>query len=271
MGESMPFELRQWSEWTAKYQRPDEIPTNGFAELAGEFVNLRAYLKTHPELKPSVKIKMLLEVDEKLTNWTHDLPEYMRYRTIPVSPTSNEITWGCEHVYSDLWIASIWNSLRQVRLQLQQDVISLSAADDDISITTRRAHISRSQQVQQKLTLEVCQSVAYHLATLSVADRDNAVEAIPQSAGPGGYTLVWPFFLAGMLETTGKEQRLWMAEQLKKIRVVSGNDQAIALAQALMAAKESENFVGSELWTYANEDDETRMLIEWWDGIESME
>jgi hypothetical protein len=77
--------MPKWSQWAAKSQwaRPEELPSNTFAEFTSEFVNLRAYLKVHPELEAPQRIAMLLEVDEKLASWPDNLPDYMMYRIIP--------------------------------------------------------------------------------------------------------------------------------------------------------------------------------------------
>jgi hypothetical protein len=120
----------------------------------------------------------------------------------------------------------------------------------------------------QTLALEICQSVAYHMATLSLEGKEDAPEAVPRTAGPGGYTMVWPLFLGGTVETTGKEQRFWMAEHLKNIGLITGNNQAIALSQAMMVAKDNDGFVESEMWTYTGTMKTTKHAYFWSGGME---
>ena len=76
-------------------------------------------------------------------------------------------------------------------------------------------------------------------------------QAEARSVGPaaGGYMLIWPLYMVGMLDTTTRPQRYWIAKVLEKIGLCSGASLAISRSKALLVAAE-DDFRESEHWPY---------------------
>jgi hypothetical protein len=61
--------------------------------------------------------------------------------------------------------------------------------------------------------------------------------------------LIWPLYMVGMLDTTTRSQRHWIAKVLERIGVCSGASLAISRSKALLVVAE-DDFRESEDWPY---------------------
>ena len=250
-----------WSKWAEPVQRDDEIPANRLAELISDLISLRAWIKSHPEVLPSRKISNLLNMDRKLVSWTEDLPAYWQYRStlLPQSVGVDLEETGFDQqddFYVDFYAASMWLSYRSARIQLHVALMPLVMADDTLSLCSKQAALQHSRYVLKEMAKEVCYSYSFIMGDIAATSNPDLAsrERVGNSFGPapGGYMLIWPLYLVGMLDTTTKGQRYWIAERLKHIGICSGASLAVARAKALLIAAEDE-FRESEYWPYINE------------------
>ena len=261
MCEPIPYSLKSWSKWAESVQRHDEIPANRLAELIGDLISLRSWIKSHPETSPSQKISKLLHMDRKFMAWTDDLPKYWHFITKLLRQDSDgdAADTGFDQqydTYADFYAASMWLSYRSARVQLHLALMPLIMADNNLSLSSKRLALAHSRYVLKTMTKGICYSYFFIMGNNCANVGPNTANAKRDERGfgpaPGGYMLIWPLYLVGMLDTTTKDQRYWIAERLKRIGICSGASLAITRAKALLIAAEVE-FRESEHWPYINE------------------
>lgn len=261
MCEPVPYSLHTWSKWAESVQHLDEIPANRLTELISDLISLRAWIRSHPEAAPGRKISNLLHMDRKLKNWVDDLPAYWDYRSVQLPQDQGTETEDAGFnqqgdVYGDFYAASMWLSYRSARIQLHVALMPLIMADSNLSISSKQSALEHSRHILKTMTKEICYSYSFIMGDISLSTglglpikRRQGNDFRP---APGGYMLIWPLYLVGMLDTTTKAQRYWIAERLKRIGICSGANLAISRSKALLIAAEDE-FRESEHWPYINE------------------
>jgi hypothetical protein len=239
MQEAIPGSLVKWSQWAAALQKPDEFNANRFGEINGRLAVLRAHIKHHHITDPFVVSTMLLPIDDELEDWKNKLPEhwnpksYYRVPTNPLQPITHYLDSYYE-VYSDLWVASMWNNYRVVRILIHETIMFITmkyGTPEQISA------LQFSVKILRDMTNSVCRSVVFHLgfhnSTTPNSSTSVGLHMTDNSAIPGGYLLAWPLYLSGMLRTTPREQKLWMASQMDFIATTMGLRLAHSFAETL--------------------------------------
>lgn len=261
MCEPIPYPLHTWSTWAESVQREDEIPANRLAELIDDLISLRAWIKSHPDALPSGTISNLLYMDRKLLDWTQGLPAYWDYKAVPLpqglAADTEDVGFDQQvDAYADFYAASMWLSYRSARIQLHVALMPLINADGNLSLCSKQSALEHSRHVLKTMTKEICYSYSFIMGDIcpstSSASTIKRRDENTFGPAPGGYMLIWPLYLVGMLDSTTKGQRYWIAKRLKRIGICSGASLAVARAKALLVAAEDE-FRESQHWPYINE------------------
>jgi hypothetical protein len=87
-----------------------------------------------------------------------------------------------------------------------------------------------STTVLRAMADDVCRSAPFHLGHQSQTD----IEIPDDVATPGGYLLMWPLYLSGMLLTTPTAQKRWIASKLRQIGVRMGLRLAFSMSENLL-------------------------------------
>ena len=131
MQEELPYALAKWSQWASPAQKADKSNANRFGEINGQLAALRAAIKHQNITSLSTVISMLLPVENELESWKNGLPENW-------SPTLHTALQddGCQsirddlespfEVCPDLWVASMWNNYRTVRILIHETIMSIT-------------------------------------------------------------------------------------------------------------------------------------------------
>ncbi|CAA9957188.1 C6 finger domain protein [Pyrenophora teres f. maculata] len=181
-------------------------------------------------------------VDGNLEEWYRTLPPEWRPRIIgvvseliPSEELSLAAKWpGEQHVYHDVPLASIMNDYRVCRIFCTRVIMACvewlnsgpNYRDGDIAW-------NKSVYVIQKMVDEICACVPFHLsyelqtAAKEMGQEKNAAEAF------GGYSLVWPLYVAANADTVPQEQRDWLFGRLSVI----GTKFGLSSAQVLVLAR----------------------------------
>jgi hypothetical protein len=93
---------------------------------------------------------------------------------------------------------------------------------------------------------DVCHSVPFHLGHQSQIDVELTLDDV-HVAIPGGYLLMWPLFLSGMLRTTPTAQKRWIASKLRHIGVRMGLRLAFSMSEKLVEM-DNNSFSDSKVW-----------------------
>lgn len=215
------------------YQDDFELPAHRLSIIVARLGDLRAAMKAKDITDPSFIVFSLLSIDAALSEWLTLLPQNWAYNNVDTT-TESDMAYGSKcHVYRDIWIASIWNSYRCVRILCNESILghlgripssqSLSVGSD----YSAQARLSRS--LLDQLAYDVCQSVNAYIGHPTVKDGHLSFECIALF----GFYLIWPLYVAGNTIGAPSSLRLWVIRLLDGIGYSMGIQQASALAQML--------------------------------------
>lgn len=194
---------------------------------------MRAALKAKDITDPSSIVLSLLSIDAALLEWLTLLPPNWAYKTIDTT-TESDTTYGSQsHIYGDVWIASVWNNYRCVRMLCNESILGhLGRIPSSQSIHVKvdysaQARLSRS--LLNQLAYEICSSVTFQLGPSKMKDGHLSFQCIALY----GFYLLWPLYIAGSAVGTPNPLRLWVIRLLDGIGYSMGIQQASALAQML--------------------------------------
>lgn len=247
--EPIPYALEKWSHWAECMQPHDESPGNRFSEINEKLAAVRAELKRDGICSPQIVTARLLSIDVALLNWERTLPESWAYESYRATNFAGSLpsTWTLPYdVYPDLWVASMWNNYRSVRLLIHEAIIKATLR---YGSTEEKRALQYSGRVLVDMTNDICRSVPYHLEqkqTIRQESSSDSTECMELVATPGGYLLMWPLFLSGMLRTTPRDQRSWTKSKLWQIGTCMGLRLALSMAKILEQKEKS--FSDSEVW-----------------------
>lgn len=244
MQEPVPYAVAKWSQWACTIQKPDEFYANRFGEINARLAAVRADIKYRNITDPSAVATALLPFDNELESWSNRIPMEWKpklYRRLQddASQSIHEDLDSQYEAYPDLWVASMWNNYRVVRILIHETIMSITLK---YGTPEQKANLQPSVDLLREMTTQVCRSVAFHLGTQQHRKSMASIDAIP-----GGYLLAWPLFLAGMLRTTPRAQRQWMASRMHHIAVTMGLRLAHSFAEALQIPTDG-SFSDPEFW-----------------------
>ena len=245
-------------EW-AEYMR--RIPLNAATRLTfiGEEVTaLKAFASSVFSLNTKAGFNQQLlqllilarDVDKNLLDWECSVPKC--WRPQPASNTTAAAllqfhAYGTTmDIYPDLWVASIWNSYRLLRLVPQGIMLKCTARDPFCRPSDMPYGPPSYIQTMQRLVDDVCASVPFAAGDmLSPGQRVVEYPWVHNALIPANHrraaSAVGPWFLLGPLttcleletsagldvEVIGAEQRRWIINQMGRFRRLYGLKDAI--------------------------------------------
>ncbi|KAJ6031398.1 hypothetical protein N7540_002130 [Penicillium herquei] len=211
------------------------------SSFAAEVVNLRqAWEKVQSENSDETQISIILdkatEIDAKLFSWSYCVPQDWNpipASIIPESVRNAGIYRNLCDCYTDMWIASTWNTYRESRILVQSIMLRclqlLPSEDED---TTREAAM---KSTIQKLADDICASAPFFLGsqTESVRMKSDLVEYPFSNTRPVTSTHKQAAPLMGAWQVVSRlrnlqkselglppEQIAWLEEQVNRVFVI---------------------------------------------------
>ncbi|PSN64285.1 hypothetical protein BS50DRAFT_498411 [Corynespora cassiicola Philippines] len=178
-------------------------------------------------------------VDENLDEWYRTLPPDWQHSVVSLiyemeSDVEQAEAWlGEQHVYHDVPLASIVNDYRVCRVFCNRvimaclDWLSFGGSYENASAYDKAVYVI------QKMANEISACVPFHMnydmqpVAKELGLEKNATEAF------GGYSLVWPLYVAANAETVPQRQRDWLLSRLHTI----GSRFGLSSAQVLVLAR----------------------------------
>ncbi|KAJ5167337.1 uncharacterized protein N7482_006118 [Penicillium canariense] len=197
----------------AMFLRPGEAHSNRLIMIIGRLSNLRAdihekILTDHREI-----ISMASSIEAELVAWLAALPPDFTYETHTKSPHDFLFQERCRglalyddqyHEYPSLWVCNTWNQYRCARILVSEIILSrMKKLSDSSSI---RLLSDEFRQHSKRFT-----------------------QLPPPESYVGGIMLLWPLFLAGIVENPHHPLRRWVIQCLKMVGHSYGLDQALAV------------------------------------------
>lgn len=180
-----------------------------------------------------------ISMDSKLQSWNYNLSEPYRYMELSIAETPfqqqpNLLPMQPKnvHVYHDIWMASLWNHYRFVRIRLLQ---TLTDCESRLNLTERpeaQMYGSNTNRTTWEDTLvkmvdDICASVPFLMGDI---DAQGNLKRGSGGIALGGYFLLWPLHIASSVKIISMEQREWIRGRLRHLGTVMGINQAHLLA-----------------------------------------
>lgn len=222
------------------FLRPSEAHSNRLIVIIGKLSNLRAdiHAGVFSDEREIISLASCIEAD--LIAWLAALPPEFTYETHTKSPYDfllEERFCGQSpyddqyHVYPNLWICNTWNQYRCARIIVSEIILShIRRISDTSSLRSLsdefRLHCKTLRLTIRRLSVDICRSVPFHLGA---HEKDVSSNCPAPESYIGGLLLLWPLFLAGVVENPNHGLRRWVVQCLKMIGHTMGLDQALAL------------------------------------------
>ncbi|KAJ5247907.1 hypothetical protein N7468_002890 [Penicillium chermesinum] len=233
--EPMPCNLEKWSLWLPSSHSIDALSANYFAEVNARLASVRHRIKKEQIYASCEIAALLLPIDRELEQWVSSLPVSWMYQ---LHHPSSDPTSCNNDVYPDIWVASMWNNYRSVRIMIHQHI--LSATPCCLSEAEESAR-KNAVYVLRDMTAGVCRSAQYYLGGLD----EDGVKGVC-SGTPACFQLIWPLFLSGMLSTTPMATKTWVSRKLREIGQAMGLQLAINMSEKVSMSNAS--FSDREAW-----------------------
>lgn len=193
----------------------------------------------HDYSDPERIITTACGIDNDYDIWSKTCPFQMIYQTVTLKERSDEVFSDHYHVYPNLWVATVWNNYRAVRLLINELILDqlchLYLNSPESPLLWNDTCFFENQVLASNATLlqlchDICASVPFYLGFDPNADK-RMPRAIPKAVS--GNLLLWPLYTAGCTDLVSDMMRDWVAERLRWISDIIGIRQAAPLAFSL--------------------------------------
>lgn len=208
--------------------------------IIGNLANLRAELHTAAITSPQEIYNAARVIEADLITWLTTVPSDFMFSTHKVSPTDR--SFECRfhglrpyndeyHIYADIWSPNVWNHYRCARILVSELILAqahkLSHISPTILTEDFRFYCKSLRSTASHLAADICRSVPFHLGACN-AEVVPDTPILPSESYIGGLMLLWPLFVAGIVEGPAHPQRRWVVQCFQTIGNTWGLAQALA-------------------------------------------
>ncbi|KAK8912339.1 hypothetical protein VCV18_012527 [Metarhizium anisopliae] len=201
------------------------------AALAAETYRL---LKDEESVRAIGKlVRKCLDLDQKCSLWPEDLPRHLQYHRLYWHHPSSSVDYNTAEVYSghillysDRWVATIWNMMRCARI-----VLNLSISRCLMYSSSGGQACESIASTMTGLVDDIIATVPYQLGCVGSLVGDGSL------MGQWGTSVIWPLAMIVSLACVKKEQRIWIRARLKHISSRLG----IGLAQLILDKEQAQD------------------------------
>lgn len=218
-----------------------EVLGNKLILIIGNLSNLRADIHTQSFSDPQQVLTAACAIEADLVAWLAALPPDFTYSSHTVMPMDTSFEQRCRgirpfnneyHSYPDIWAPSCWNHYRCARILVSEIILShvqkVSSSCPVGSLSEDfRLHCKSLRSTIRRLGADICRSVPFHLGACNSEVLPGRA-MLPAESYLGGLMLLWPLFIAGIIEGPNHPQRRWVRQCLGVIGHSMGLDQALA-------------------------------------------
>lgn len=206
----------------------------GISAVVFDFAKLRTAIREGKIVEPRAVIEAALEVDRKLLKAFQRVPESWKYRTF-YSDHDDENIWNRRYdIYNDnsSLVIQVWNGMRTCRILLHETIrdqlLTASSAMTQI-FSEEESKEQEKESILAMLTMQtdILASVPSH----PVPNPHERPSAFAERSR--GYFILWPLYMAGVMDLATQPITTWVIRQLRKIAIEVGIGQANMLADVL--------------------------------------
>ncbi|KAK0636916.1 hypothetical protein B0T17DRAFT_613581 [Bombardia bombarda] len=175
-----------WQEMTKTVDPRD--PTWRITPLMFQALQIRYDIKRGGMTDPEIIVGRLLRIEDEFESIVVNVPPSWHYRIFSVSRYHPAIFGGICHLYPSLWHATVWNSMRSIRILVLETILSV-IYQEHRTFSPRLAsgrYIDEFYRAKRKLTQmieEISATVPQHLGLINPAD-DSSVESLTTTSTP---------------------------------------------------------------------------------------
>ncbi|KAJ5089254.1 hypothetical protein N7532_007938 [Penicillium argentinense] len=240
----------------AMHLRQGEAHSNRLIIIIGKLSNLRADIQDKTLTDNHEIVSIASGIEAELTAWLAALPPGFTYETRTKSPYDFLFQERCRgidsfdeqyHVYPNFWACNTWDQYRCARIIVSELILSrmwkITEASGHPPSDEFRVHCKTLRSTIRRLAVDICRSVPY---ILGAHQKEMSPNCPPPESYLGGLMLLWPLFLAGVVEHPTSSLRRWVIGCLRMIGNAMGIDQALALMDIIALDPGMFHFAPSE-------------------------
>ena len=234
------------SEWSKALEEttPNEEAAIQLSELNIKYCNLRASMSSfHDFTDQGYVISSACALDAEFAEWASRHTNAFPFQIVNLNDRSEWVFSDHYHVYSDVWVATVWNNYRAVRILINELILVQLSQLYPFTIETIvdledqsffADQMLASSAILSQLSHDVCASVPYFLGC---ADGGSTTDfSAPKMIN--GNLLLWPLYVAASTSMALADMRIWAIGRLRWISKTMGIRQAGPLAYALSINQE---------------------------------
>jgi hypothetical protein len=192
-------------------------------------------------------IEAIDSIDHRLSNWPKSLPRKWKCMTVALPPESIDVYSKTASIYSSFTVANDWGCYRALRIfthslhlrayHLLAKFVHGNPNSTLVSLGKLASDLDSTYDKIREVADEVCIAMPYHLGCRKPGSNEiyYPCEGFPAGKNPrlvSACHIVWPLYMAGIVEGVGSVQRRWIARRLDFM----GNEMSAMQAKALALA-----------------------------------
>lgn len=213
--------------------------------IIGDLANLRAKIHTNLMTDPQTILSAARSIEADLIAWLTAVPSDFMFSIHSINPGDRSFEHRCHglppynneyHIYPDIWAPNVWNHYRCARILVSELILShahkLPNNSAKIMPENFRFYCKSLRSTISHLAADICRSCPFHLGACN-AEVLPETPILPPESYLGGLMLLWPLFVAGIVEGPTHPQRQWVIQCLRIIGNTWGLAQALATMDLL--------------------------------------
>ncbi|KAL4924873.1 Zn(II)2Cys6 transcription factor domain-containing protein [Aspergillus undulatus] len=201
-------------------------------------------------------LRTIASIEDQIAEWPNLLPPESRYMSIKLPPDDSTDLWSIDaHVYPSFQVGNDWSRYRMLQilgcsLRLRAYRLMGNPLYDyshsgydyaDAQLPSLASDIAITQGRIRELANDICASMPYHLGYRTTSS--SKLRYPNESFHLGRYPrllsashIIWPLYVAGIVEGVGAAQRFWISRQLAFINSEMGIGKAAVLGELVRRA-----------------------------------
>jgi hypothetical protein len=208
--------MTKWARIWGAALRGKDAPVASLTEIIIRFVDLHASVRQGEAVEADAIIRDALLLDNALEEWKAALPPAWKYRVV-ISAEAQGTYDGQYHIYSDHWIARMWDHYRWTRILVHELVLTHLILLPSLP-TELRDQQAKSLAIISHLASRVCASVSsqlYHPSrTIPWPESNSQLTSV--------FMLLWPLKVAGSAIGVPEALHGWVLDVLENIGQTMG-------------------------------------------------
>lgn len=238
----VPVLVRQLSKSVGAYRSEENIQAEGLSELMAKVCDLVADVRGNgiPDLMKV--IQRAHDIDVRMHAWSLNLSSRWNYTThsssASRSPLYHKTCGSSYHLYPGIWACNIWSYYRTGRILLNLLLRDRLGPLVDTAPEWARSAYDEAKVNITRLSMDILLSVPYSMSLqFSSTEEEVGINShTPAGAGGGylgGYSILWPLYVAASVSAPGSRHRDWAIDRLEYIGHRMGIGQSLLMARVV--------------------------------------